>query len=91
MFYKKKYQQAVEERDAWRSICFERDEKILELRRTIRELHDSCVQLKKENEDFRKKDPFTYDKMKFQQLKNENAELKKEVEELRAENKGAKK
>ena len=47
--------------------------------------------LENENAKLRKKDPFTFDKAEFQQLKLENAELKKEVEELHAKNKGAKK
>lgn len=91
MFYKKKYEQAVAERDAWKNTCFERDGKIIRLKRTIRELSGSCDWLEKENEKLRKKDPFTFDKAEFQRLKLENAELKKEVEELHAKNKGAKK
>lgn len=88
MFYKKKYQQAVAERDAWRNFCYERDGKIIRLKRTIRELSGSCDWLEKENAKLRRKDAFTFDKAEFQRLKLENAELKAEVEKLR---KGAKK
>ena len=88
LFYKKAYEQAVAERDAWRNTCFKLDGKIIKLSRTIRELNASCDWLEKENEKLRKRDAFTFDKAEFQRLKLENAVLKKEVEELR---KGAKK
>lgn len=82
MFYKKKYQQAVEERDAWRGICFERDEKIRSLHFTIRKLKGMCDWLEKENEKLRIKEPFTFDKAEYQRLKLENAEIKKVLKEF---------
>lgn len=79
MFYKKAYKQAVAERNAWRNICFERDGKIIRLKRTIRELSDSCDWLEKENEKLRAKEPSTFDKMTYQKLKDENSELKEQL------------
>lgn len=88
MFYKKKYQQAVAERDEWQLRCLERDGKIRSLNHQIRQLKVVCNFLERDNEKLRRKDAFTFDKAEFQKLKIECAELKAEVEKLR---KGAKK
>lgn len=91
LFYKKAYQQVVAERDYWQEACNKNSIKIKKMHSTIQKLKGMCDWLEKENEKLRKKDPFTFDKAEFQRLKLENAELKKEVEELHAKNKGAKK
>lgn len=91
MFYKKKYQQAVAERDAWQHSCLKRSDKIRSLNHQIRQLEVVCNFLERDNAKLRRKDAFTFDKAEFQRLKLENADLKKEVEELHAKNKGAKK
>ncbi|MDO4381186.1 MAG: hypothetical protein Q4D20_09975 [Clostridia bacterium] len=80
MFYKKEYQKILAERNAWRDYCVARDDEIIKLNRTIRQLKGVCDFLKRDNAKLRTKEPSTFDRMNYQKLKKENAELKERAE-----------
>lgn len=81
MFYKKKYERAVDTAGAWRNLYFKSESE-------KKDYKETCDWLVEKYEKLRKRDAFTFDKAEFKRLKLENAELKAEVEKLR---KGAKK